>query len=277
MNTKQFNSFSTTQSTSKRNIFDDIFGSDAGGSINSARDLGTLKSGSSFKRSGTVGGKDLDFFKFKLDRTTDFSAELNNRGDDPIAITVLNKSGNSITNGGNILFKNVDPDDSQTISTTSLPKGTYYVRLQNANGSRDSYDLRLRGETSSSGSGNGSSNDTRNLGSLSSGRTYRYSGTVGDNDTDLYRFNVNNRSRFTTSLFNDGINPIAISLLDRNNRVVQTSNGRFLFGNAEAGDQVELFAPTLASGDYSLRVQSAVGDQENYQVTIRRSSSSFFS
>ncbi|MBW4464821.1 MAG: hypothetical protein KME07_05190, partial [Pegethrix bostrychoides GSE-TBD4-15B] len=246
------------------------------GTINSARNLGTLKSNSSFKRSGTVGGSDLDFFKFKLDRNTDLSAELNNRGDDPIALTILDKSGNSVTNRNKILFQNVNPSDSQTLTTNRLPKGTYYIRLQNANGSRDSYDLRLKGFTSSSGSGGSGSNDIRNLGSLSSSKTYRYSGTVGSSDTDLYRFNISNRSRFSSSLFNNGSNPIALSLLDRNNRVVQTDNGRFLFANVGAGDEAELFAPTLASGSYSLRVQSAVGDRENYQVALRRSSASLF-
>ncbi len=264
------------QLNSKRGFFDDLFGGDAGGTLNTARNLGTLKSGSSFKRSGTVGGSDLDFFKFKLDRTTNFSAELNNRGDDPIALTVLDKRGNSITNNGNILFQNVEADDRQTLSTTRLPKGTYYVRLQNNNGSRDSYDLRLQGFTSSSNSdgSNNSDSDSRDLGSLSSRKTYRYSGRVGDSDIDLYRFNLNSRSRFSSSLFNDGSNPIAISLLDRNNRVVQTDNGRLLFANIEAGERDELFNPTLASGSYSLRVQSAVGNREDYQLRLRQSSSS---
>ena len=265
--------FSSLQSSSKRGFLDDLFGSDAGGTLNSARDLGTLKSGSSFKRSGTVGGRDLDFFKFKLDRTTDFSAELNNRSNDPIALTILGGSGNSVTNRGRTLFKNVEGGDDQILSTTSLPKGTYYARLQNANGSQDSYDLRLNGSASSGGA----SSDTRSLGNLSSGRTYKYSGTVGGSDTDLYRFSVDNRSRFTTSLFNDGLNPVAVSVLDRNNRVVKTANGRFLFANIGGGQSDELFAPTLASGDYGLRVQSAVGDQEDYQVSLRRSSSSLFS
>lgn len=279
MNNPKFSSLqSSSKLTSKRGFFDDLFGSDAGGSLSSARDLGTLKSGSSFKRSGTVGGSDLDFFKFKLDRTTNFSAELNNRSSNSIALTILDKSGDSVTNRGRTLFKNVEGGDDQTLSTTSLPQGTYYARLQNANGNQDSYDLRLKGSVSS-GSGNGSGNgsDIRTLGNLSSSRNYQYSGTVGGSDIDLYQFSVNNRSRFTTSLLNDGSNPIAVSVLDRNNRVVKTANGRFLFANIGSGKSDELFAPTLASGNYSLRVQSAVGNQEDYQVSIRRSSSSLFS
>lgn len=274
MNTPKPNSF-TAQSPTNRNFFDDLFGSDAGGTLRTARDLGTLRSGSSFKRSGTVGGRDLDFFKFRVDRTTDFSAELNNRGDNSIALTILDRSGNSITSAGNILFKNVEPGDDQTISTTRLPRGTYYARLQNTNGNRDSYDLRLRGSVSG-GSGGSGSNDIRTLGNLSTGRRYQYSGSVGGSDTDLYGFSVNRPSRLTASLFNNGSNPIAVSLLDRNNRVVQTNNGRFLFANVESGNSGELFAPTLASGNYSLRVQSAVGNREPYQVSLRRSSSSLF-
>jgi hypothetical protein len=260
----------TASSRASRDIFDDIFGGDAGDSISNARRLGQLRRGSSFNRSGSVGRRDSDFFSFNVRNSIGFSAELENEGDDePIAITILDRQGNAVSNNGNLLFRNVEAGDTQTISVTNLPRGEYFVRLQSVNGSGEDYDLRLAGSAVGNG-GNGGSGDTRNIGRLARNRTYRYQGTVGGQDVDRYQFSLDRRSRFTTSLFNDSDDSIAVSILDSSNQVVQTDNGRFLFGNAEPGNSIDLFDPTLASGSYTVRVQSAVGSREEYELSLRR-------
>lgn len=259
-------------SFASRNFFDDLFGSDAGDTQNKARKLGTLRRSSSFSRSGTVSRDDNDFFSFKLGNdTSGFTAELENRDNgEPIAITLLDRRGRVLSDDGSLLFRNVESGDTQTLSASGLPKGEYFVRLQSVNGRDEGYRLRLFG--SESGGSSSSTGDTRSLGRLARGRTYRYEGSVGGRDIDRYQFSLDSRSRFTTSLFNDSDDAIAVSILDRNNQVVQTSNGRFLFGNANAGESVDLFDPTLPSGSYTVRVQSAVGSREPYEISLRRSS-----
>ncbi|MFM7426270.1 MAG: hypothetical protein ACKO7W_14975 [Elainella sp.] len=253
-----------------RNFFDDLFGTDAGDSQSTARKLGTLRRSSSFNRSGTVGRDDNDFFSFKLGKdTSGFRAELeNNDNGEPIAITILDRRGRAMSNNGNLLFRNVEAGDTQTLTASGLAEGEYFVRLQSVNGRDENYRLRLSG----SDSGTNGSSDSRSLGQLVRGRNYRYTGTVGGQDIDRYQFSLDSRSRFTTSLFNDSDDAIAVSILDRNNQVVQTSNGRFLFGNADPGRSVELFAPTLPAGSYTVRVQSAVGSREAYEINLQRSS-----
>jgi hypothetical protein len=242
---------------------------DAGNSLNTAQNLGTLRRNST-RSSGTVGAADQDFFRFKVDQTTAFSARLRNssRRNQPIAVTILNRRGQAVELNQSFLFRNVAAGATDTITVNGLPKGEYFVRLQSVNGRNEAYDLELSRTTLPGGNNQG---DTQNLGTLIRGRDYRYEGIVGGSDIDAYRFNLDSNSRLTTTLFNSSNDPIAVSLLDRNSQVVQTTSGRFLFGNAEPGATVELFAPTLAAGEYRLRVQSAVGTQESYQLQLRRS------
>lgn len=243
--------------------------SDAGDSLGTAQNLGTLRRGIA-RSSGTVGGSDLDFFRFKVDQTTAFSARLRNfsHRNQPIAVTILNRRGQAVELNQSFLFRNVAAGATDTITVNGLPKGEYFVRLQSVNGRNEAYDLEL---SRSALSGGDNQNNTQNLGTLIRGRDYRYDGTVGGADIDSYQFNLDSNSRLTTTLFNSSNDPIAVSLLNRNNQVVQTASGRFLFGNAEPGATVELFAPTLATGEYRVRVQSAVGTQERYQLQLRRS------
>jgi hypothetical protein len=136
-----------------------IFGSsDVGNTIDKAKDVGLLKKGSGvFKRSGDVGGKDLDFFKFKLDTTTTFNARLENKerknDQDPISLSIINANGITI-NGmdGIALSKNNILAGKTDILSSSLPTGTYYIRLESAKGSGQNYKLRLSTTTSSTAS-----------------------------------------------------------------------------------------------------------------------------
>ncbi|MCU0566658.1 MAG: hypothetical protein MUF49_08685 [Oculatellaceae cyanobacterium Prado106] len=146
---------STNQSTRLLNAstnrrFLGIFGSsDVGDTMKAARDVGLLKTGTGvFKRSGDVGGKDLDFYKFKLDTTSPFSARLINndsrRDRDPISLTILNSAGNTVTgiDGRSLDRRNIRAG-AMGILSTSLPAGTYYVRLESVQGRNQNYRLRL--------------------------------------------------------------------------------------------------------------------------------------
>lgn len=250
------------------------FAPDYGDSLKDAEDIGTIKRGKSYNYSGDVGGDDLDFFKFKLDRRGKIFATLNNKsnGDDPIAVTLLNRQGNVVKKNGKFLFANVEAGESQTISARGLAKGTYYLRLQSEDGRDEDYDLNLS-QSGSSTTTPGFSQSV-NLGTLRPGDRTSQSGTVGGSDIDFYRFNVDGTSRIFARLDSSDFNadPIAFSILDSQRRTVQTESGRFLFSNVEGGDSDTLFAPTLASGTYYVRVQSEQGRNEPYQLSVERSS-----
>ena len=269
------NQGSLNQTLNRSRLFG--FGSDYGDSIKDAKNVGKLKQGKSYDYSGDVGGSDLDFFKVKLEKAGKFFATLTNKsdGNQPIAITLLNKNGKAVKTGEQFLFSNVDAGQSQTLSVDRLKAGTYYLRLQSEAGRDEDYDLKLSQSGSNSpGSSSGGFNQAVNLGSLASGGRISRSGTVGGTDVDFYSFNVNNTSRIFATLDNSSTNanPIAISILNSQRSVVKTDSGRFLFSNVNAGASDTLFAPTLASGTYYVRVQSEVGRNESYNLELMRSS-----
>lgn len=279
-------SSSANLSVNGRNRFLD-FAKDYGDSLKNAENVGSLKRGKSYSYSGDVGGDDLDFFKFKLDRRGSFSATLTNKsdGNQPIAITLLNRQGKVVKNSGKFLFANTEAGTSQTLSVTGLAKNTYYLRLQSANGRDEDYDLRLSPSSSTPGlpglpgfPGNPGSNQSVNLGNLRPGDRLFQSGTVGGtSDIDFYSFSIDNTSRITANLSNSNFtgsssrDAIAFSILDSQRRTVQTGSGRFLFANVEGGDSETLLAPALSSGTYFVRVQSAEGSNEPYRLSLERS------
>lgn len=254
-----------------------LFSHDVGDSIEKAKNIGTLSR--SYSRSGEVGKKDLDFFRFKLDGTTSITAKIKNEDKDksPIAMTILDGSGNTIQgSNGKFLFKNIQRGATKQI-VASLPAGTYYIRLGTAKGSKQDYEFDLT-PSSSIGSGFGGigsgSNvgDTQNLGRLQSGRTYRESGSVGgDSDVDSYRFTIDRTSRVFSELSNNGNNDIAFRLLNTNGETVKTSSGNFLFANVNRNDDERLLAPTLEAGSYAFVIQSKVGRNEDYSFRLEQS------
>ncbi|WP_088890841.1 T9SS type A sorting domain-containing protein [Leptolyngbya ohadii] len=268
---------STNRSPNGRTRFFN-FAKDYGDSLKDAENVGSIKRGKSYDYSGDVGGRDLDFFKFKLDRRGSFSATLNNKsdGNQPIALTVLNRQGKVVRNNGKFLFANTEAGNSQTLSVSGLAKGTYYVRLQSENGRDEDYDLKL--SQSGSGTSTPGSNQSFNLGNLRPGDRLSQVGTVGGtSDIDFYSFSIDNTSRITARLSNTNLtssstaDAIAFSILDSQRRTVQTGSGRFLFANVEGGDSETLLAPALSSGNYFVRVQSAEGSNEPYRLSLERS------
>lgn len=247
--------------------------SEFGDSRDDAEDVGTLKSGKSYNFSGDVGGDDLDFFKVKLGKRTSFSAKLKNDsdGNQPIAISILNTRGQGVKGSkGKFLFSNIKAGKTATLTEAKLAAGTYYVRVQSAEGQDEDYELKLStGSASDSGL-----EGAKDLGSLSQGQTRSGFGSVGLDDTDLYKFNIGGTSRVITRLTNESFDqPIALTILDRRGKAVKKSNGGILFANVNEGETGTLLAPTLASGTYYLRFTSAEGDGEDYSFRVTRSGS----
>ena len=244
-----------------------------GNTTDKAKNLGTLNSGNIRSFSGDVGGKDLDFFKFKFDKTNQFSAKLenNSNGNQPIAITVLNKRGRAVTgSNGKPLFANVEAGQTLDLNESQLGSGTYYLRVQSAEGRNEDYSLKL-GIGSSASSG-GSLSDARDLGNLSIGQSQSGGGSVGSNDTDLYKFGIGGTSRMVFQLANDSLNnPIALTVLDSSGKTVRKNNGSFLFLNVNSGDSGSLIAPTLPSGTYFLRLTDQNGSSDPYSFRVTRS------
>jgi hypothetical protein len=134
---------------SSRKVLGIFGGNDIGNSIDKAKDAGLLKKKTGvFKSSGDVGGKDLDFYKFKLDKTTKFSARLENQDQkndkDPISFSIVTSKGAVVTGlDGKSLFKNNIPAGKTDFISTRLPAGTYYARLESSKGSDQNYKFRL--------------------------------------------------------------------------------------------------------------------------------------
>ena len=262
-------------------FWDDLFGSsDFGDSPEDAKNIGKLKRGKSYDYSGDVGQNDLDFFRFKVaKKRSPFSAKLSNdRGNDaPIAISVLNKQGKVVKVGDQFLFKNIEVGETASLSTRKLRKGTYYFRVQSAEGSNEDYDVEFSLSASST-STDDAFDDAFNIGELAPNRTYSYTGYVGRSDVDVYKFDIEKTNRVSASLFNDNFgndlntSSIAISILDDRQQTVQTSSGRYLFTNVATYDEGTLFDPTLPPGEYYIRVQSDLGENLSYQLELNRSS-----
>jgi hypothetical protein len=272
------NSLSTRRS---KGFLGGIFDRDIGDSTKKAKDIGTLSRSRSYSHSGDVGGKDLDFFKFKLDGSTQITAKLKNsdKDNDPIALTILKPNGNAAKGSdGKFLFKNVQSGKSKQI-TTRLAAGTYFVRLQSDKGSNQDYDFDLTADLSTGGSSSGGGsninfNNARNIGRLQSGTTYRESGSVGGDDVDVYRFDTQGTNRILADLTNNGNDDVAFRLVNTSGETVKTGNGNFLFANVKSDDSDSLLAPTLGAGTYYFVIQSSVGRNEDYSFKLKQSSTS---
>jgi hypothetical protein len=127
-----------------------IFGrSDVGDTIDKAKNARLIKGGSGvFKHSGDVGGKDLDFFKFKLDINTPFTARLQNKSQkdnrDPISLAIVGADGITLNgmDGQSLSKGKILAGTTETISTNLAP-GVYYIRLESTKGTDQRYKLRL--------------------------------------------------------------------------------------------------------------------------------------
>jgi hypothetical protein len=267
----------STKAWRSSGFFGNLFGSsDFGDSQSDAENIGKLKRSRSYDYSGDVGRNDPDFFRFKISRKrSPFSARLTNDRYNraPIAISILNKQGQVVKTDNQYLFKNIEVGETAVLSTQRLRKGTYFFRILSATGSSEDYKVNF----SLSASSAPSPNNVLNLGRLTPGRSYRYTGYVGRSDVDFYRFSVETSSRLSASLFNNtyrgtfSTDSIAISILDDRQQTVRTSSGRYLFANVEPYTEETLFDPTLPAGEYYIRIQSAEGKDLNYQLDLRRS------
>lgn len=256
-----------------------LFGpGDRGDTMEDAKDVGNLKRSKNYKYSGDVGGDDLDYYRVKLKEKSDFSIRLeaDNDNGEPIALSILNEKGKVIRRNKKLLFANVNPDDSQTISVDGLGKGVYFFRLQSAKGDNEDYKIRFSLNSSSGSDDDNGDGNSRKLGNLDRGRSYNFDDKVGGSDVDFYSFDLDRTSRVSAFLSNQASisggsnNSIALSILDSQKRTVQTTSGRFLFDNVEPAQSTTLFAP-LPEGSYSVRVQSDVGRDLPYKLRLTRS------
>jgi hypothetical protein len=124
-------------------------GKDVGDTLEKAKNARLIKGGSGvFKHSGDVGGKDLDFFMFKIDTNTPFTARLKNKSRkddrDPISLAILGSDGMTLngTDSKPLSRSSIPAGKTETIVTTLTP-GIYYIRLESTKGVDQPYKLRL--------------------------------------------------------------------------------------------------------------------------------------
>jgi hypothetical protein len=114
------------------------------GSLGGTVNIGPLRLGETYRGSGSVGRGVRDLFEFSVDDRSRILAELENDGNEPIAFTLLDSSGNAFRKrNGSRLFVNVDEDDDAELRVPNLPAGTYYLRAQSRFGDDERYSFEL--------------------------------------------------------------------------------------------------------------------------------------
>jgi subtilisin family serine protease len=213
----------------------------AGNTLATARNIGTLSSSQSF--SDFVGSTDTnDYYRFDLSQSSNFSLSLNGLSADA-DVQLLNSSGTVLTSSAN------GGTTAESISST-LGTGTYYVRVFPYSGNTN-YNLTLAATGSGPADNAGNTLATaRNIGTLSSSQSF--SDFVGSTDTnDYYRFDLSQSADADVQLLN--------------------SSGTVLTSSANGGTTAESISSTLGTGTYYVRVFPYSGNT-NYNLTLAAAS-----
>ncbi|MBD1867940.1 pre-peptidase C-terminal domain-containing protein [Cyanobacteria bacterium FACHB-471] len=221
----------------------------AGNSLAAARNLGVLNGNRSFQ--DFVGRIDTnDYYRFSLNRTSDFRLTLNRLSVDA-DVQLLDSSGEIIQ--GSYAEGSLPESINRTLNAS-----TYYLRVYPYSGNTN-YNLSLvaAAATQLDGAGN-TLGSARNLGTLSSSRLFR--DFVGTSDTDdYYLFNLEQSSNFRLVL--NGLTADAdVELLNSVGEVVQSST--------LSGSSPELIDRQLNAGTYYVRIYPFNNSNTNYDLLL---------
>lgn len=117
-----------------------VFG-DGDDSIDRARNIRFRNS--SFQDGGRVRNNDRDYYRFTLNRASSVEFNFQNRGDDLIRFSVVDRRDRTISVNGNRLFADVEGEDRRKFSTR-LSSGTFFIRVETPSRSNEQFNLRLR-------------------------------------------------------------------------------------------------------------------------------------
>ncbi|MEA5495798.1 pre-peptidase C-terminal domain-containing protein [Limnoraphis robusta] len=224
---------------------------EAGNTQGTSLDIGVLQAEETF--TDFVGDSDSDdYYKFTLNRVSDFNLSLENLSSDA-DVELIDSTGNVIDFSTNAL------NDSETIQSSALPAGDYYLRVYPFSGDTD-YDLIISADPVTVIPSDAAGNDTteaNNIGVLAGEQTFN--DFVGDVDQDdYYQFTLDQNADFQLTL--DQLNVNAdVELLDDRGNVIKSS--------ANADSQSETITESLNSGTYFVHVLPKDGDT-NYRLSL---------
>lgn len=206
----------------------------------------------------------LDFYRIRINRRSNFRATLQKQDDD--ADLTLFK-----TNRERVARSNNDDEDDELINT-QLDSGTYILRVARQEGKSNKYELNV---SVSSDAGNGFGQATRirpTTGNALNGKfTFRDSVSLpdgsddGDNegevekDEDYYQFTLTARTRVTSTLSNLGKNVNLGLFRSRNQRLEQSVNG---------GTKNESISRELGPGTYYIQVKPVAKGRARYKLDV---------
>ena len=222
----------------------------AGNTLTTARDIGTLSTRQSF--SDVVSSSDTnDYYRFTLGQGGNVSLNLGSLSADA-DLQLLNS-------GGSVLASSANGSTAAESINQDLNAGTYYVRVFPYSNRHTTYTLSLAAILSTTPDYAGNTLATaRNIGPLSTSQSF--SDFVGSTDTnDYYRFTLNQRSAFSLGL--NGLSADAnVYLLD--------SQGGVLASSVHSHATAESIGQSLNAGTYYVRVLPEASSHTHYTLSL---------
>ncbi len=215
---------------------------DPGNTRGRASDIGTLRGDRTFRDS--IGPNDTnDYYRFNLDRASDFELALTDLSTDA-EVELLNSRGQ-------VIESSTGPGSSTETIVRSLDVGSYYVRVYPYYGSTN-YRLNLSATEARPDPAGNSLETALDIGKLEANRTFR--DFIGPGDTnDYYRFNLDRKSDFELALM-DLSADAEVQLLDNSGRIIESSTG--------PSNSDETIVRSLDAGRYYVRVYRYSGSTD---------------
>jgi len=245
----------------------------AGNTLGTARDIGTLSSTTAQAYTDFVGSIDTnDYYRFNLSANSNLSVLLNGLTADADLQLIRDTNSNGVVDAGEVLQSSLlDGTVAESITVNNLAAGSYFVRVYPYSGDTN-YSLSFSAPFAAPPDNAGNTLSTaRNIGTLSTAQTY--TDWVGSADTnDYYSFNLAATSNLSVLLNGLSANADLQLIRDTNaNGVIDA--GEVLQSSAVAGtanDSITL--NNLAAGTYFVRVYPN-GGNTNYNLTLSATSS----
>ena len=220
-----------------------------------------LLTGQRYTINGFVGSADEDdYYRFRVDPVTNFSAVLNGLTQDADIDLYLDRNANGFIDSGERLTGSSRSGTQEDSVTRTLGAGTYWIQVERFGSNDTRYTLSL------SGTSTGRTDTGGNLGVLTGER--RFSDFVGNTDeVDNYIFTINAVRDFTATL--TGLEQDAdIDLYIDNNFNGVIDSGERITGSSRSGTQVDSITRSLAPAQYILQVETFGSNDTLYDLTL---------
>ncbi|NJN61678.1 MAG: hypothetical protein HC795_09275 [Coleofasciculaceae cyanobacterium RL_1_1] len=220
-----------------------------------------LLTGQNYTINGFVGSADeRDYYRFRVDPVTEFSAVLNGLTQDADIDLYLDKNSNARIDSGERLTGSSNFGTNQDSISRPLGPGNYWLKVERSGGNDTRYTLNL------SGLSTGRTDSGGNIGNLSGER--RFSDFVGNTDgEDNYIFTVDSVRDFNATL--TGLRQDAdLDLYLDENRNGFIDSGERITGSSNFGTNVDSITRSLAPAQYILRVEQSGSSDTLYDLAL---------